>query len=220
MWGQCVLFLKISAADHLLQNKMLYFLAVFVYTAGVASGAFIADSETSNGMIAFAYNLQNNINSAALVSIDHLSVLKSSILQNVQVSIALWAFGLHFLVLPMVFLVLCVRGFLSGFTVGFFIRHFGFDGLALSVLCFVPQSLVFVPCMLRMAVTSLRFGINGFKAKKTSISDRNESIHIREYSREIILLFALLIISSIIEAFLTPLLLILSSAVFDFNYVT
>ena len=86
------------------------------------------------------------------------------------------------------------------------------------MLIFLPQSLISVPMLVRMAVVSLNFGINGYKERKNYGLRANRYVAVKGYTKQILLILALLMISTLIETFIAPLLIIFSSSVWEFNH--
>jgi len=193
-------------------------MVLFAYSTGVSAGAFTSVSEASSQMRVFAVYLQNNLNMFTLNPINHSAILWGSILQNIQASLAIWALGLYYPGIPFVMLIICIKGFFSGFTVGFFIHHYGFEGLMFVMLSFLPQSIIFVPVLVRMAVVSLNFCINGCKQRKNYGLRLNRYDAVKGYTKQILWLFAFLMISTLIETFVAPLLFIFSSSFWEFDH--
>lgn len=210
--------LRLDISNHIIQYKTLYLVVLFAYTTGVSAGAFTSVSEASSQMSSFAEYLQNNLDMTSLKPINHTAVLWASILQNIQICLAIWAFGLYYPGVPFAVLIIATKGFVSGFTVGFFIHHYGFEGLMLVMLSFLPQSLIYVPVLIRMAVVCMNFGINGYKERKNYALRLNRFEAVKGYTKQILFLLALLMISTLIETFVAPLLFILSNSVWEFDH--
>lgn len=210
--------LRFDISEHIIRHKIFYLAVLFAYTTGVSAGAFTSMSEASSQMRAFAGYLQINLNMAALNPMDHTAILWSSVLQNVKVSLAIWALGLFYPGIPFVLLIIGVKGFFYGFTVGFFIHHYGFEGLMILILSFFPQSLIYIPVLARMAVVSLNFGIIGYKERKNYGLRPNRFEAVKTYSKQILLLLALLMIPTLIETFVSPLLFIFSNSVWELDH--
>jgi len=208
--------IRFDLSEHIIRYKTLYLMVLFAYTTGISAGTFTSISEASNQMRAFAGYLQNNLYMSTLNPINYTTILWVSILRNIQVSLAIWALGLYFPGIPFVFLIMCIKGFFSGFTVGFFIHHYGFEGLMLVTFSFLPQSLIYVPVLVRMAVVSLNFGINGYKQRKNYGLRLYQYDAVKGYTKQFLLLLTLLMISTLIETFIAPLLFVFSSSVWEF----
>jgi stage II sporulation protein M len=210
--------LRLDISKHIIQYKTFYLVVLFVYTTGISAGAFISASEASSQMRAFAGYLQTDLNMAALNPMEHTAILWISVLQNIQVSIAIWVLGLFYPGIPFILLIIGIKGFFSGFTVGFFIHHYGFEGLMLVIFSFLPQSLIYIPVLIAMAVVSLNFGINGYRERNNYGLRLNRYEAIKGYAKQILLLFALLLIPTLIETFVAPLLFIFSSSVWELDH--
>ncbi|SDB91803.1 stage II sporulation protein M [Pelagirhabdus alkalitolerans] len=60
----------------------------------------------------------------------------------------LYGVGLSIIGMPLIFLFIFSKGLFMGFTIGFFVHHYGFSGLACSVLLLLPKNIVFIPLYL------------------------------------------------------------------------
>jgi len=67
-----------------------------------------------------------------------------------------------------------------------------------------------------MAVVSLNFGINGYKQRKNYGLRLYQYDAVKGYTKQFLLLLTLLMISTLIETFIAPLLFVFSSSVWEF----
>ena len=133
-------------------------------------------------------------------SIDSISLLKTSLLQNVVLALALWFFGTTVIGIPIVFGIILYRGFCLGYTISACISILGVSkGLAFILSTLLLQNLILIPAILAI-------GVSGFKLYKSIVKDRKKENIKLEIVRHTIfsgLMTIFLVISSLIEVFIS-----------------
>jgi len=102
--------------------------------------------------------------------------------------------------LPIVFGIVLYRGFALGYTIATFISTVGFSkGLIFIFISVLLQNLIFIPVILAL-------GVSGFKLYKSIVKDKrkeNIKLEIIRHTMFSIVMLILLIISSLIESFIS-----------------
>ena len=133
-------------------------------------------------------------------TLNHAELLKSSIGQNIVLAITLWFFGTTVIGIPVVFGMIIYRGFCLGYTIAVCIMALGLpQGILFVFILLLWQNILFIPAILALAVS-------GFKLYKSIMKDRNKENVKIEVIRHTIFSFIMLLvlmISSIIEIFLS-----------------
>ena len=129
-----------------------------------------------------------------------MELLQNSIKQNILLALIIWFFGTTVIGMPVVFGMVIYRGFSLGYTISLSILTLGFSkGLAFILVSLLLQSILFIPAILALAVS-------GFKLYKSIIKDkRRENIKLEIIRHTIfsVIMLLVLIISSVIEAFVS-----------------
>lgn len=133
-------------------------------------------------------------------NINNIELLKNSIKQNVLLTFIIWFFGTTVIGMPIVFGITLYRGFCLGYTISACISIMGLSkGLAFVILSLLLQNIIFIPVLLALAVS-------GFKLYKSIIKDNrkeNIKIEIIRHTMFSLIMLLLLIISSIIEVYIS-----------------
>lgn len=77
-----------------------------------------------------------------------------------QVLLLLWVLGLTIIGLPFIPLLLFLRGFVLGFTMGFIVHELGAAGFVFALASLVAQNLFFLPALVMAALFSIAFTWN------------------------------------------------------------
>lgn len=185
-------------------NFILYFLLVLAFMIGISAGAItinVLNEEQSHSLISF---LDSFFKVLSQERIDSFILLKHSMANNFQTIILIWILGITVIGLPIVIFIVVLRGFIVGFTVGFLINELGFKGFAFSMLAILPQNIFVIPGIIALAVFSINFSLKIL----TSRSKRNIKFsflsELTSYSISTAILSLLIIVGSLVEAYITP----------------
>lgn len=187
--------------EHVINNKKEYILVILLFIIGIFLGVFFVNnieetqkSEIMNYMNTFIEKMKNT------ESLDYTELLKNSIEQNILLAIVLWFFGTTVIGIPVVFGIVLYRGFCLGYTIAVCITMMGLhQGILFVLILLLLQNIIFIPVVLALAVS-------GFKLYKSIIKDRNkENVKIEVVRHTIFsfIMLLLLMLSSIIEIFLS-----------------
>ena len=132
--------------------------------------------------------------------IDNLNLLKTSIMENIKLTIILWFAGSTVIGMPFIYGITCYKGFCIGYTSSTIIGALGIQkGCVFLATSLLFQNIIFIPCMLML-------GVSGLKMYRSIIKDRRrENIKIELYRHTVFCLFSLcgLIFSSFIETYIS-----------------
>lgn len=174
------------------------------FIIGISSGAFTLKALGEQHKRELISYMQGFFQILSQRSINEFLVLKQSIINNLQTGILIWILGVTIIGIPFILLIVAIRGFIIGFTVGFLIEQMGLMGFSFSILAILPQNLFIVPGILIIAVIGISFSVMIIKSKL----NRNYQVDIIRqfilYSTIIGSIFLLILIGSIIEAYITP----------------
>lgn len=193
--------IKSLIANNLIENKREYIIILILFIIGIFSGVLFVNNLKENQF----NNISNYINTfiekiKGIENINTLQILKTSVLQNIGLSLLICFFGTTVIGIPVVFGLIIYRGFCLGYTISSFISVLGTSkGLAFLLSDLLLQNIIFIPAIIAIAVS-------GFRLYKSIIKDRKrENIKI-EVIRHIIFsgfMTLLIVFSSLIEVFIS-----------------
>lgn len=199
--------IKTDVMLHIRENIILYLIVIFAFITGVASGGFTVSSIPYSQQVDLRGYLQQYFDvTTNQPFVDRVAIFIKVILQNAQTIFFIWFFGLFYLGLPFILITVGIRGFFLGFTVGFLVGCYGFNGFLFVVGCILPQSFIYIPCIIGMGVLSIKSGINNFTRRKIPYSRQEKLKWITSYTSKFLLFFVLLFVGSIFETFISPIL--------------
>lgn len=199
--------LKNIISTHIENNLKEYIIVSILFLLGIIAGIIFINhiSESQRVQIneyinSFINLLKDNhtINEAAL--------LKNSITKNILLSILIWFMGSTVIGILIVYLTICFRGFCLGYTISSIITTFGtWKGLLFLFTTIFLQNIIFIPCILSLAVS-------GMKLYKSIMKDkRRENIKFEIYRHTMFsgIITIFLIVSSLVEVYVSKNLLLL-----------
>lgn len=191
----------ITIKNHIINNKKEYLIVTFIFIIGIFLGVLFVNNiqeaerdDISNYLNNFTDKMKNSD------KIDNISLLQNSIIQNIIMAIVIWFFGTTVIGLPVVFGIVLYRGFCLGYTISICVLVMGISkGIIFSLISLLLQNILIIPAILALAVS-------GFKLYKSIVKDnRKENIKIEIVRHTIfsLIMLVVLIISSIIEIFIS-----------------
>ena len=187
--------------EHISNNAKEYLIVALMFIIGIFAGVFFVNNIQEEQKTEITQYLNNFIQQFKNTqNLDTINLLKTSITQNVVLAILIWFFGTTVIGIPVVFGIVIYRGFCLGYTVSVTITVLGLSkGLTFSLVSMLLQNIIMVPAILALAVS-------GFKLYKSIVKDkRKENIKLEIIRHTIfsLLMLAVLVISSVIEVFIS-----------------
>lgn len=190
---------------HVKSNIKTYFLLALFFAAGVSAGAF-----TVNGLSAIQRDELGNYFKGFLQILDNQKIdgselLKISIFENARVIAVLWVLGVTIIGIPFIYLIVGVRGFVSGFSSGFIIKTFGLKGVLFSFFGLLPKELILVPCIIALGVSGINFSLNIIKSRSSKhLSRESLKANFAAYCIVTAAFSMVILAGSLVEAYIIP----------------
>ena len=193
--------IKETIVNHIMNNKKEYIIVSLIFIIGIFLGVLFinniqegAKEEITTYLNQFVEKMKNN------QEINNIELLKTTIGQNIILTIIIWFFGTTVIGIPVVFGVVLYRGFCLGYTISVCITVMGLTkGISFVLISLLLQNILFIPAILALAVS-------GFKLYKSITKDkRRENIKFEIIRHTIfsIVMLLVMVISSLIEIFVS-----------------
>lgn len=196
-----------SAKNFFIKNFPLIFFVIFIFVVGVIFGSLAIrtlDGTKRLEMLDFLSNffsgLVNNLADQTAVN------FWDSVFLNLKISFFMWILSLSIIGIIGIPILVFLRGFVIGFTVGFLVKELGLQGMIFALASILPQNLLIIPATIFSAVLAIAFGITLLKSllAKRQI---NLGYNLLNYTFLMILMGGALVIASLVETFITPILM-------------
>lgn len=191
--------------EHFMNHIALYFITILSFTIGVCTGAFTVnalDQTQAKEIYVYLEDFFNIINGQ---SIDYGAVFKLSIYNNLKFVVLLWLLGITVIGMPFILIFIGIKGFAVGFTVGFLINSFNFQGVLFVLMGILPQNIIMVPCYIILGTICIHFSLDLVQLTKNKRYGKQDlRARFFSYSTFVILIFITLMVGSIVEAYIAP----------------
>lgn len=193
--------IKIIILEHINNNIKDYVILTVFFIVGIILGVIFinkANSSEQNEIATYINGILSSLKGE--FQINNISMLKSSMLENLKFTLILWFAGLTVIGMPFIYGIICYKGFCIGYTTSSIIGVLGPQKGTIFVLAsMIAHNIIFIPCMLAM-------GVSGLKLYRSIMKDkRKENIKIEIYRHTIfsILMLIGLLISAVLETYIS-----------------
>ncbi|MEG0641064.1 MAG: stage II sporulation protein M [Clostridium sp.] len=189
------------------ENIGIYFIIILFFSIGLAIGGFTIKSIGSGEKQELLAYMNGFFKVFSGEEVSGLSVFIQSAKNNFLSILIIWALSLTVIGVPVALIVVGFRGFILGFSVGFFIESMGVPGLVFSLIGIIPQNIIYIPCIIIAVVISLSFSISIIRNKRTKGFNKQSEVNIISYSITMGIIFLITLIGSLIEGFVSPIII-------------
>jgi stage II sporulation protein M len=131
-------------------------------------------------------------------------IFKEGLINDAQYLGLIWMLGLSVIGLPVIFILIFVKGLVLGFTIGFLIGQSGLKGFFIVMVGVFPQNLVLIPGHLFISVAAVICSLKIIR--QLLVRTRREPLFPQFAGYLLVLLLALAVVAvaSGYEAFISP----------------
>lgn len=193
--------------EHIQKNLKQYLIISIIFIIGILLGVIFINNVNTNEQKEISEYLNSFINALKSdYTIDTSTLLRSTIINNAILAIALWFIGSTVVGIPIVYGIIGVRGFSLGYTIAAIVATFGtWKGIIFGILTLFFQNIIFIPSIFALAVSGMKLYKSIFKDK------RKDNIKIEIYRHTIFsgIMAICLILSAFVEVYISSNLLML-----------
>ncbi|MFS0672734.1 stage II sporulation protein M [Ornithinibacillus sp. 179-J 7C1 HS] len=190
--------------DHLKTHATIYVFMIILFLTGIVFGAIVVNSmgfEQRTDLFFYVERFFGYLTNDNTIS--NNEILKESFLYHVRYLLLLFILGLSVIGLPIVWILIFLKGLVVGFSVGFIVNQLGVEGFILATFSIAPQNILVIPIYIIAGSLSMIFTLgllNKLFARKASFSQPVLNPFIK-YVTVFTVLLIISAIPAIIEAF-------------------
>ena len=151
---------KTLVMNHIREHATIYLFMIILFLTGIIFGAIIVNSMSFVQKQDLFFYLERFFGQ---VTSDQQSnngeILKSSFFFHAKYLLLLFVLGLSVIGLPIVWILLFIKGLVVGFSVGFIVNQLGVKGLLLASLSIAPQNILIIPVYIIAGSLSMIFSL-------------------------------------------------------------
>ena len=191
--------IKNQMTDHFKEHATIYVFIMILFLTGIIFGAIIVNSMEFNQKQDILFYLERYIGQIIdKEMIGNQTILMDSFLLHVKGLLLLFTLGLTVIGLPLVWILIFMKGLAIGFSVGFIVNQFGIKGLILAALSIAPQNLLIIPMYIIAGSLSMLFSLTLISI----LFNQKVSPPIIQFFRKYVLMFSFLLTISFVAALL------------------
>lgn len=192
-------------AKHFRNNIRTYFFLFMAFVAGVSAGAFTVNGLSTVQREELKYYFQGFLQLFENQKIDNVELLKVGLLDNLKIVGILWILGVTIIGVPFIFIIIGIRGFITGFSSGFVIGTLGRKGVVFTLMALLPKELLIIPCIISLGVSGINFSQNIIRKKsKHHATKGNLKTRFLAYCMVTLFLTCFIFIGVFLEAYIIP----------------
>ncbi|MEQ8201718.1 MAG: stage II sporulation protein M [Syntrophomonadaceae bacterium] len=190
---------------HVKENKWQYLLIVIAFLAGIVMGDFKAGGLTNGVRDHLLGLIDDYLQGGTGAGVAKQVILWNSFLNQAKSIIAIWFLGLTIIGMPLILVVIFLKGFSLGFTVCFLVSERAVSGILISILSILPQNLIYIPLLIIWSVVGINFSI--YITRSHYGGGVPLSRGFAGYTLMMLISLVIVLVGALIEAYLSPLFL-------------
>lgn len=185
---------KLRFANHIQTHAIIYLFMCILLLTGIIFGAVLVNSMNfiqKQDLFFYLERFFNHILDEQ--DVDRFTLWKDSFYYHLKYLLLLFVLGLSVIGLPIIWILLFIKGLVIGFSVGFIVNQLGSEGLLFASLTIVPHNLIVIPIYIFAGTMAMLFSL--FILRK--IFSRRNADSLWQPFVNYIIIFSMLIILSI-----------------------
>lgn len=182
-------------------NIKIYLILIIIFFIGLLFGVLFINNTNETQANQISEYINNFINSVKEdYQVSTSSLLMSSVINNLCIAVILWFLGSTVIGVPLIYLVIGYKGYCIGYTIAAVTATLGtVRGIGFIFATMLLQNIIYIPTIITLAVS-------GIKLYKLIMEDRrkeNIKVQILKHTLFSILMLILLLVSSVIETYIS-----------------
>lgn len=187
---------------HVKNNVTLYMFSFILFLTGIIFGALTVNNMSfiqKQDLYFYLEQFFEQLHKGTIIV--HKDILLESTFYHAKYLVLFFILGLTIIGLPLIWLLLFIKGLVVGFSVGFLVNQLGTKGLLYATFAIAPQNMLIIPVYIVAATLSMLFSLSLLQkiiGKTVRISFKQQFV---QYTTLFFALFGLAFISAIIETY-------------------
>ena len=146
-----------TIGNHVANNKKEYILVTLIFLVGIFLGVMFINNSKETQMSEISSYFNNFIDKLKNTEkLETMTILKSTLLENIILAVTLWFFGTTVIGIPIVFGIIMYRGFCLGYSIATIISVIGVvKGILFILITLVLQNILFIPALIAIGVSRI-----------------------------------------------------------------
>ncbi|MBD1378701.1 stage II sporulation protein M [Metabacillus arenae] len=202
--------IKKRIMDHVKDQSSIYLFVIVLFLMGVIFGAIIVNSMNFTQKEDLYFYLNRFFGQMAEGKVaESFDMFQQSFFHNLKYLGLMWVLGVSIIGLPIILIMLFIKGIVVGFTVGFLVNQMGWQGFILSFVSVLPQNLLLIPAFIIMSAVAVSFSLKMIRQlfiKKGNVHQSPFQFFTR-YAIVLIFISLITLVASGFEAYASPIIM-------------
>lgn len=190
------------------EQSSIYLFTMILFLMGIIFGAIVVNSLSiaqKEDLYVYLSRFFGQLSDDVIA--DPEFMLRQSFVHYLKYIGSIWVLGLSIIGLPVILILLFIKGLVTGFTVGFLVNQLGVSGFLLSMVSVLPQNMIVIPVFIITASAAVHFSLKMIRQQFLNRTHEPILPHLTRYSLLVIGAFVILAGVSVFEAYASPVLM-------------
>jgi len=154
------MFFQNVAQNHIREYSSLYMFIVVLFLMGVICGSIVVNSLSftqKEDLLYYLTRFFGEVEAGTVTTSSQMFI--GSITHNIQYIGLIWILGISIIGIPLILILLFLKGMVVGFTVGFLVNTMSWEGFKIALVSVLPQNIILVPLIIFITTLSLALSI-------------------------------------------------------------
>lgn len=190
-----------------IKKRKLFSSLIFILILGIISSLFFIMLLDNDNMIIMKNSIDTYFNNIKNNNINYMSNLGISLVNNILISFIIWVLGISIIGCLIIYLIYFIKCFTISLSFISIIKIYGFKGVALGIIYIIPY-IINVGIFFILSYYAISFSILLFKYIFRGVS-YNRKVVVKRYLKVFLICLIILSISSLLDVFVVPRILLL-----------
>ncbi|GER72396.1 stage II sporulation protein M [Weizmannia acidilactici] len=191
---------------HIRENSSIYSFVIVLFLMGVIFGAVIVNSLSiaqKEDLFFYLKQFFGQVSTGKVAAPEDL--FRSSFLHNIKFLVLIWVLGISIIGLPLILILLFLKGLVVGFSIGFLVNQMRWGGFLLAFVTVLPQNLLIIPMFIFTSVIAVMFSLNLIRKIFIKQSAHYAFFHLFiKYCGALAAAFIAVLLAACVEAYISP----------------
>ncbi|MEH7124383.1 stage II sporulation protein M [Bacillus sp. JJ1532] len=195
-------------ATHFREHSSIYLFVIVLFLMGVIFGAIVVNSLSltqKEDLFFYLSQFFSQVSNEEVATTKDL--FKQSLFHNMKFIGLMCILGISIIGLPIILILLFMKGMVVGFTVGFLVNQMGWNGFLLSFVSVLPQNFIIIPIFIISATLAVSFSLKMISRQFMKKLGPPVMPLFGKYMMSFAFALVFLCLAAGIEAFLSPILM-------------
>lgn len=137
---------RMLLSQHLKAYSIIYLFMIILFLSGIIFGAVIVNSMNIVQKEDLFFYLERFFNYMVKDQpLEHFTLFKESFFYHLKYLSLLFVLGLSIIGLPIIWVLIFIKGLVVGFSVGFIVNQLGSEGLLFAAISIAPHNFIVIP---------------------------------------------------------------------------